>query len=135
MEQRSRGVKHSSHPERLSREFLYEKLIKPLHHHKLSKRVCKIRLLLASSSTTRIFPLSPDKFLNAVPNERELIYYLLIRSQKRKTILTYSHDEEASLKASTRKRYLYTINKFFCKGLVFPIDLVYLVNSVQIIYT
>ncbi|MHC5855339.1 hypothetical protein [Nostoc sp.] len=42
-------------------------------------------------------PLSLDKFLNAVSNERELsiIHYLLIKSQKRKTILTYSHDEEA----------------------------------------
>ncbi|MEH1921261.1 response regulator [Nostoc sp.] len=46
---------------------------------------------------TLIVPLSPDKFLNAVPNERELLtlHYLLIRSQNRKIILSYSHDREA----------------------------------------
>ncbi|MEH2159440.1 hypothetical protein, partial [Nostoc sp.] len=50
-----------------------------------------------SSSTTKIVPFSPDKFLNAVPFQRELltIHYLLIRSQNHKTILKYSHDEEA----------------------------------------
>ncbi|MHC5928565.1 hypothetical protein [Nostoc sp.] len=53
--------------------------------------------MLASSSTTKIVPFSPDKFLNAVPPQRELltIYYLFIRSQKRKTVLSYSHNEEA----------------------------------------
>ncbi|MHC5832893.1 MAG: hypothetical protein ACYT04_97150, partial [Nostoc sp.] len=93
-------------------------------------------------------PLSPDKFLNAVPNKRELstIHYLLIRSQKRKTILKYSHEERSDrlilasvqlhyVRASARKRYLCPINKLLNKGLVFSIDLVYLVNSVQIIYT
>ncbi|MEH1854343.1 MAG: hypothetical protein V7L11_22340 [Nostoc sp.] len=57
----------------------------------------KILRMLASSSTTRIVPLSPDKFLNAVPNERELLtlHYLLIRSQKRKTIWSYSQEERS----------------------------------------
>ncbi|WP_334715689.1 hypothetical protein [Nostoc sp.] len=42
-------------------------------------------------------PFSADKFLNAVPPQQELstIHYLLIRSQKRKTVLTYSHNQEA----------------------------------------
>ncbi|ODH02084.1 hypothetical protein A4S05_02775 [Nostoc sp. KVJ20] len=59
--------------------------------------ICKIRRILASSSTTKIVPFSPDKFLNAVPPQRELltIHYLLIERQKHKTILKYSHDEEA----------------------------------------
>jgi hypothetical protein len=53
--------------------------------------------MLASSSTTKIVPLSADKFLNAVPNERELLtlYYLLVRSQNRKTILKYSYEERS----------------------------------------
>ncbi|MHC5863183.1 hypothetical protein [Nostoc sp.] len=57
----------------------------------------KILRMLASSSTTRIVPLSPDKFLNPVPNERELLtlHYLLIRSQKRKTIWSYSPEERS----------------------------------------
>ncbi|MHC5740119.1 hypothetical protein [Nostoc sp.] len=58
--------------------------------------------------------------------------------------MTYSHDEEAIALRHLCNRLcwdiypktdLYTIGNFFSKGLVFPIDLVYLVNSVQIIYT
>lgn len=53
--------------------------------------------MLASSSTTKIVPFSPDKFLNAVPFQRELstIYYLFIRSQNRKTILKYSYAQKS----------------------------------------
>ncbi|MBD2249072.1 hypothetical protein [Nostoc sp. FACHB-888] len=42
-------------------------------------------------------PFSPDNFFNAVPPQRELLtlYYLLVRSQNRKTILKYN-DESRS---------------------------------------
>jgi hypothetical protein len=64
--------------------------------------------MLASSSTTKIVPFSADKFLNAVPNERELLtlHYLLIRSQNRKIILSYSHEKRSDACGELRLRLI-----------------------------
>nr|WP_317615936.1 hypothetical protein [Nostoc sp. 'Peltigera membranacea cyanobiont' 213] len=53
-------------------------------------------------------PLSLGKFLNAVPPQRELLtlYYLLIRSQNRKTILSYSHEERSDACGELRLRLM-----------------------------
>ncbi|MBD2248987.1 hypothetical protein [Nostoc sp. FACHB-888] len=72
------------------------------------------------------------------------MYYLFIRSQKRKTVLSYSHEERSDrlILASVQQImlghlpekdiYVQLINSYNL-GLVFSIDLVYLVNSVQLL--